>query len=622
MPQIIIRYDYDKMAQHGLHVKEVNRVIRTAFAGEKAGVVYEGEKRFDLVIRLDEAHRVGMDNVEDLFISLSDGTQIPLDNVARIEMIDAPMQISREQTNRRIVLGVNVGDTDVESLVDRIRQALEEQIHLPTGYYFSYGGQFENLKAANARLMIAVPLALALIFILLYFTFGSFLQALLIFTAIPLSAIGGIWSLELRDMPFSISAGIGFIALFGVAVLNGIVLIGYFNQLKREGVSDIYERIRRGTRVRLRPVLMTAAVASLGFLPMALSTSGGAEVQRPLATVVIGGLISATFLTLVILPVLYYWLERWLNRKSKSVAIGIRGSMWVLLLLWGTISSTAQKTIRLEEAIAIGLERHPALIAARMDVDKSKALEDIPYHPGMTSLSYEGEGLPDKLFGEQLHQFSIKQQFPAPASFRSANKLQKIISEERRYHSRIRANALKRSIRKGYYEMQYLIALQRLYNEWIDTYSRYYDIAEARVKAGDANRMESLALDAKREEFRLKSRQAELDLIRAREAFRLLLNSDEPLLPADSLSVEEVSPAGAMADPVLLEQMRQKIRMEKAQVDVLKSGLKPGFQLGYSAQRYANAGWLNGVQAGIAMPKTLSLCSALALIQLCLIFVR
>ncbi|HAV25496.1 MAG TPA: CusA/CzcA family heavy metal efflux RND transporter, partial [Bacteroidetes bacterium] len=272
MPQIIVSYNYDNMAQYGLHIQEVNQVVRSAFAGEKAGIIYEGDKRFDLVVRLAEENRTGIEDVENLFITLSNGSQVPLTSVANVDLIDAPMQISRENTNRRIVIGVNVGNTDVESLVEKIQTELDTKVKLPNGYYFTYGGQFENLKAANARLSIAVPMALALIFILLYFTFGSVSQAALIFTAIPLSAIGGIWALQLRGLPFSISAGIGFIALFGVAVLNGIVLIGYFNQLKKEGMKNIKERITTGTRVRLRPVIMTAAVASLGFLPMAIST--------------------------------------------------------------------------------------------------------------------------------------------------------------------------------------------------------------------------------------------------------------------------------------------------------------------------------------------------------------
>lgn len=261
MPQIIIDFKYDRMAQYGLQIKDVNQVVRSAFAGEKAGVIYEGEKRFDLVVRLQKKYRSDIKDIKELYIPLKNGTQIPLASVADVELTDAPMQISRENTNRRIVIGVNVGDTDIETLVGNIQAKLDTEMELPTGYYFTYGGQFKNLQAANARLLVAVPLALALIFIMLYFTFSSAAQAALIFTAIPLSAIGGIFALELRGMPFSISAGIGFIALFGVAVLNGIVLIGYFNQLKREGMKDIRARILTGTRVRLRPVLMTASVA-------------------------------------------------------------------------------------------------------------------------------------------------------------------------------------------------------------------------------------------------------------------------------------------------------------------------------------------------------------------------
>jgi cobalt-zinc-cadmium resistance protein CzcA len=310
MPQIVIEFDYDKLAQYGLQVREVNLMIRTAFAGEKAGVIYEGERRFDLMIRLPKALRENIEDVENLLIPLANGQTIPLNEVAKIDLKVAPMQISRDNTQRRITVGVNVQNRDISSLVKEIQTTLDTNLELPSGYYLTYGGQFENLQNATKRLLIAVPVALLLIFALLYLTFNSFSQAALIFTAIPLSAIGGVWALALRGMPMSISAGIGFIALFGVAVLNGLVLIGYFNQLKKEGISNIQERIRIGTKVRLRPVIMTAAVASLGFLPMALSTSGGGEVQRPLATVVIGGLVTATLLTLVVLPILYGWIER------------------------------------------------------------------------------------------------------------------------------------------------------------------------------------------------------------------------------------------------------------------------------------------------------------------------
>ena len=310
MPQIIVRYDYSKLAQYGLQVKTVNTVVRTAFAGEKAGVIYEGERRFDLVVRLPEAMRKDIENVRNLLIPLPNGQSVPLSQIAAVNLEKALMQISRDNTKRKITVGVNVLDRDVTSLVNEIQAILDDNLELPPGYFITYGGQFENFQNATKRLTVAVPVALLLIFALLYLTFNSFKQATLIFTAIPLAAIGGIWALVFRGMPFSISAGIGFIALFGVAVLNGIVLIGYFNQLKKEGFTDVRQRILFGTKVRLRPVIMTALVASLGFLPMALSMSGGAEVQRPLATVVIGGLITATLLTLVVLPILYEWIEK------------------------------------------------------------------------------------------------------------------------------------------------------------------------------------------------------------------------------------------------------------------------------------------------------------------------
>lgn len=305
LPQILVRYDREKLALYGLAIQDLNQDLKTAMAGEEAGVLFENEKRFNVVVRFDPKYRGDMEWIKNLPMRTASGTFIRFTDVATIEYASGPAQISRESAKRRITIGVGILNRDVESIVEDIQTNLEKNMRLPTGYSFAYGGAFENLQAAKARLQIALPVALFLIFILLYFTFRSIKQSLLIFTAIPFSAIGGILALWLRGMPFSISAGVGFIALFGVAVLNGIVLIGYINQLEKEGVSHVLERIKRAVRVRFRPVLLTASVASLGFLPMALSTSAGAEVQKPLATVVIGGLISATLLTLVVLPVLY-----------------------------------------------------------------------------------------------------------------------------------------------------------------------------------------------------------------------------------------------------------------------------------------------------------------------------
>lgn len=316
LPQIVVRIDRDQVARFGLDIGTINQAISTAFAGQSAGVVYEGEKRFDLVVRLNQQNRQNIEDVRNLFITTPNGNQVPLQQVANVEFRLGPNQIQREDAKRRIIVGFNVRGRDIASVVEDVQAKIDQQVKFPPGYFITYGGQFENLKEAQARLSVAVPVSLLLILLLLYFTFGSIKQSLLIFTAIPMAAIGGVFALLFRGMPFSISAGVGFIALFGVAVLNGIVLIAEFNRLKKDGTTDLSEIVFKGTSVRLRPVLMTALVASLGFLPMALSSSAGAEVQKPLATVVIGGLVTSTLLTLVVLPVLYIYFERGFKKAS------------------------------------------------------------------------------------------------------------------------------------------------------------------------------------------------------------------------------------------------------------------------------------------------------------------
>ena len=321
IPEIIIEYNRPMIAQYNLSIANINKVVNTAFAGQSTGLIFEEEKRFDLVVRLDNQQRKNLEDVQNLLIPTPNGNQIPLSQLATVSIKDGPNQIQREDAKRRIVVGFNVNGRDVQSIVSELQTKVSEKIKLPTGYYVTYGGAFENLQKAKNRLMIAVPVALLLIFILLFFAFRSVKHSLLIYSAIPLSTIGGILFLALREMPFSISAGVGFIALFGVAVLNGIVLIAEFNRLKTQGIQALSRIVIVGTKLRLRPVLMTAFVASLGFLPMALSNGSGAEVQRPLATVVIGGLLVATFLTLFVLPILYILFEKGISKgqiaKSK-----------------------------------------------------------------------------------------------------------------------------------------------------------------------------------------------------------------------------------------------------------------------------------------------------------------
>lgn len=377
LPQIVVKYNRSVMAHYRLNISDVNEVIQAAFAGKAAGLIYENERRYDLVVRMQEDIRTDISAVENLLIPVPGGTQVPLSQVATVQIVEGPSQIQRENAARRISVAFNVRDRDVESVVKELNEKINNQLTLPAGYYVQYGGQFQNLSEAKNRLFIAVPVALLLIFFLLWFAFRSIKNVLLIFSAIPLSAIGGILFLWLRDMPFSISAGIGFIALFGVSVLNGIVLITEFNRLYRQGIPDLKQIVMEGTSMRLRPVLMTASVASLGFLPMAISHSVGAEVQRPLATVVIGGIITATLLTLVVLPVLYVWLHK--PRKS----VGKIASVIVAAVLLPAIGSAQVKKMTLEEMLQQANAQNISLQAERKNTDYWKQLQvsttDLPH---------------------------------------------------------------------------------------------------------------------------------------------------------------------------------------------------------------------------------------------------
>jgi heavy metal efflux system protein len=317
LPQLQIKADRAAIARYGVNVEDVNDLVESVVAGKSAGQVYEGEQRFNLAIRLkDDDVGYNIETIKNLLVSAPNGSRVPLSNLADISVTEGPAQISREDTRRRIGVELNVRGRDIGSFVKDAQEQIEKHVQVPPGYYITWGGQFENLERASSRLLIVVPLAMLLIFVLLFTTFGSVRQALLIYTGIPFAAVGGIFALFLRGMPFSISAGVGFIALFGVAVLNGLVMVSAINRLRREGMS-VMDAVRTGAEIRLRPVLMTALVASLGFIPMAIATSAGGEVQRPLATVVIGGLITSTLLTLLLLPTLYSWFER---NKEKDVS--------------------------------------------------------------------------------------------------------------------------------------------------------------------------------------------------------------------------------------------------------------------------------------------------------------
>lgn len=527
VPQIVINYDRAQLAKYGLDIKAVNNTIQAAFAGASTGLVYEGEKQFDLVVRMEGDHRTSLTDVQNLYIDGSRGQQIPLQQVATVSIIDGPYQIQRDDTHRRIIAAFNVRNRDVESVVDEISIKINDQVNLVPGYSITYGGQFENLVEARQRLGIAVPMALLLIFILLYFTFGSIKQGILIFTAIPLSAIGGVFALWLRDLPFSISAGVGFIALFGVAVLNGIVLIAEFNRLKKDGVSDVFERIYKGTHSRLRPVIMTASVASLGFLPMALSQTSGAEVQRPLATVVIGGLITATFLTLVVLPILYYYSEKKLKIKPNKIAmflcVGVLGSIYSI----NAQTSTEVKVYQnLEAVIETALKNNPNIKVSKLQTEQERALKGASWDIPKTDFGLE-YGQTNSAIDNDTR-FSVSQTFAFPTLFGNQNKLAKAKIEASERKQEVIKNELIAQVKSTYYELWYLKSKQNVLQQQDSIYARFQYAANLRYKTGESNALEQATANAELADIQI----ALKDNASIIKAYQLQLQN---LINADSL---------------------------------------------------------------------------------------
>ena len=584
MPQVVIQHNRAAIAQYGMNINDINRVVNTAFAGQSSGLVFEGEKRFDLVVRLSGEKRRNLEDVQNLLVPTPQGIQIPLYQVAKVEVQEGPNQIQREDAQRRIVIGFNVRGRDVQSMVKELQQKVEQQIKLPPGYYITYGGAFENLEAAKKRLGIAVPVSLLLIFLMLYFAFSSVRHGLLIYSAIPLSAIGGILALALRGMPFSISAGIGFIALFGVAVLNGIVLIAEFNRLKKEGWDDLRRIVVQGTKTRLRPVLMTGTVASLGFLPMALSTGEGAEVQRPLATVVIGGLVIATFLTLFVLPILYVWFEK------RALKKGMRGGSAALALVFlfaaNTLSAQrpGSRTISLPEALTKGVENNPALRTERLRVTERMALEN------------SARGLPKTAFDLQIGQFntrafdtrwSVAQSFQLPKYRRAQTSVLHSETEIQRRQVVVNEKELRDNIRGTYYDLVFLQAELAVLQRYDSLYASNLRAAEIRVQTGEAGILEKTAAETQRLQIAQQQRAVAAEIEIEQTRLQYLLQTDEWLLP------EAQSPQIVFSIPADTTQLRthpqlallsQHIIAAQRQSQAEKGALLPEFSVGYALQ--------------------------------------
>ena len=601
LPQMVVEYNRNKLAQYGLSVSDVNKIISTAYAGASAGVVYEGEKRFELVVRLQSQSRTNLEDIRNLFIPLLNGNQIELRQLADIQLKEAPAQVSREDGKRRIYVGFNVRGRDVKSVVNEIQKKLDEKEKLPAGYYLTYGGTFQNLVEANKRLSIALPVALVLIFLLLFFTFNSAREALLIYTAIPMSAIGGVITLWLRDMPFSISAGVGFIALFGVAVLNGIVLISTFNQLEKEGISDIKERILKGTRIRLRPVLMTASVASLGFLPMAISTSAGAEVQKPLATVVIGGLVTATLLTLIVLPALYIIFSKKYKINMKPVI----SSIVLGMLLMGSLSMQGQtgKRIPVNAAIDSGFNFNLQYQVNSLKINRSILEKRAAYQIPKTGVFAENEDIqPNDKNG--VLKIGLSQALEWPGLYKARKNYSNEQVKYYQFNSSVINASLKRDIRLVYYQLWYLQEKQKLFRQLDSIYSSMYSAARLRVRVGEVAALDSIAAEAKMKELQAMLRQLGNEMKIQQQGMMQLLNSKEIILPVD-LSLEKLPLPQILNDslhPVLALQ-QQNINIANANVSVQQNANKPEFLGRFFSQRlYGIKDPYSGFSATIAFP--------------------
>lgn len=511
LPQRVLHYRLDRLAQYGLHVRDLNQVVEAAFAGSRVGTFYEEDRRYAIRLRLPETERKQLSSLGDLLIDLPAGGQIPLAELADIRTEEGPLQISRDQARRRITVGLNVRGRDVASVVEEVRSKLEKQLPLPAGYHYTYGGQFENLVQAKERLAVAVPVALLLIMVLLYFSFRSLGLALLIFTAVPLSAIGGIALLAVREMPFSISAGVGFIALFGVAVLNGLVMVNAIREQEKNEGSYHLQVLLEACSSRLRPVLMTALVASLGFLPMAISTSAGAEVQKPLATVVIGGLISATLLTLFVLPTLYHWMrQRTLRVKPSTVSL-------VLLPLLLGFNLQAQTPLSLEQAQEKALKQQSRLEAARLRVKESNALGLAAKAPGRTSVEFM-QGQINSALRDQA--FQVNQTSPFPTVLGALNGYWKLRTQSQEAMLGLEEREIKREVKKAYHQWQYQIRRLALLDTLKMLYGQMVSQTERARELGEFASWQQQALNTRVAEIKMEQGQAAMEV---RQALNQLL---------------------------------------------------------------------------------------------------
>lgn len=599
LPQLVVKYNRGKIARYGINIEELNTIIRTAYAGEASGVVFENERRFDLVVRLDQ-EKVADLNLDKLFVRSGEGIQIPVSEVATIDLVNGPLQINRDATKRRIVIGVNVRGADIQQVVQEIQKTLDRNIKLKPGYYFDYGGQFENLQNAINTLLIVVPVALMLILLLLFFAFKNVTYTLVVFSTVPLSLIGGILALWLRGLPFSISAGVGFIALFGVAVLNGILMINHFNDIHKQTMYPLSTNrvIARGTPHLLRPVFLTGLVASLGFVPMAVATSAGAEVQRPLATVVIGGLIVSTVLTLLVIPVFYkivgsaaVWKRAYSGKKF----------FFLLLLALLPIPMKAQQVVTLEQAIELAKQNHPRLKTAAAAVRQAKAgrgevLELAPTEFGYSWGQLNGEIKKDK-------QWEVNQNLGSLLTPFYKNVLVNRQIATGTFYHRIVEKEVVAEVKRAWAYYLYAYNLRSLYNDqnqWAEELQR---IGELRYQQGEITLLEknmaaTMAADLKNHLFQSQEEE-KLALARLNWA----CYAGQPIVPADTALVQFPADIETPTySEAHLKYFQSQAGEAKAQLNVERSRFFPELSLGYVRQDILPLKGLNSWMVGVSFP--------------------
>ena len=574
MPQVVIKYNRAEMARYGLNVGDVNRVVNSAFSGQIAGQVYEGEKRFDLVVRLEGQQRENITDIRNLMVQTPQGIQIPLSYVASIEEVEGVNQIQRENTKRRIIVGFNVSGRDVQSIVQELQQKVAKQLNLSREYKIEYGGSFENMTAATKRLSIVVPIALFMIFLLLFFAFNSVKQGLLIYTAIPLSAIGGILALWLRDMPFSISAGVGFIALFGVAVLNGILLVSEFNRLKKEGWQDVKRIVIHATKSKLRAVLMTALVPSLGFIPMAISTGAGGEVQKPLATVVIGGLIISTFLTLFVLPILYIISENGMRFfRAKPLA--------ATLFLFAITQGYGQQPIGLKQAIDSAVKNNSYIKVAETQVKYAQLLSKSAWDIPQTTLGFE-YGRFNSLNLD--NKFTISQSIQFPTVYKNQERILKTGIRMQELNFSQRLLDLEIEVKRIFYEILLLKEQRNLLLQADSLYAQFQQKVTQRFESGDIDILEKATADNQRIQISNQLKQLETGYEVSLAQFNVLLNGYGTYVPQADNSrylLAIVPDSHSLANNRFKLIREQELVLSKQEVSLEKSKLLPSLNAGF-----------------------------------------